>query len=344
MKGYKKKGIAIGIAILFLSAGVLAAKPIEKNATIEGKINRHNAKGDVGYEDRVHYTFALDSYGDDEYNIPIFEFNLSKEESEEMERKLADLDKKIENSTDLNEFEKYLEEKIDVLRSFGVLPKFFSLENLTQLVLPKFFSLENLTQLVYEVSISIKQNNPDPSTTQTPIFNSGLPFVGMGPGVFAYVSPLGTTTPIGLWNITYWRAVGTLYQINITVNSSGIFITSNSPFVKDRSIKINGPTWKAFWELFGENNWVNYTEMNGYGVYMIEALIGHSISYSIAWSFFPNPKPRIMMGSFYYFGGPTLPLSFTLYKTYPVPWTVVMDIGIVFSLLGQIIFPFWYEE
>jgi hypothetical protein len=329
----KKKKIAIGIAFLFLSAGVLAARPIADTETIEDQIDIHIAKEDVGHEGNVHYIFALKSDGDNKNNntLPIFEFELSKEESKEMEQKISVVDHKIENSTTQKGFEENLEEKIDILRSYGCLPS--------------FFSLENLTQLVYEISNSINQNkNSDYSTTQVPLFQSGLPYVGIGPGVFAYVSPLGTTTPFGLWNMTHWRAVGVMYQTNVTINYSGIYITSNSPLIKNRYIEINGPIWKSMWELLGEDGWVNFTEMNAYGIYMIEALIGHAISYSIAWSPFPNPKPRIMIGSFYYFGGPTIPLSFTLYKTHPVPWTTVLDIGIVFSLLGQIIFPFWYEN
>ena len=59
MNGNKKKEIAIGIAFLFFSAGVIAAKPITDTETIENQINIHIAKEDVGHEEKVHYTFAL---------------------------------------------------------------------------------------------------------------------------------------------------------------------------------------------------------------------------------------------------------------------------------------------
>lgn len=329
MKGNKKKKVAVGIVFLFLSMGILNATSLSANEqVITRTVNPSFEEEPLDSEDKVSYRFTLGQKNNG-LNPSIFEKEMSRQDSLEMEQKLTEIDQKLKNTDNKHDFVIFLNEKMNILKSYGCLPS--------------FYSLENLTQLTYEISNSINKH-AESLSNQFPRSISGFPFLGVGPGVFTYVSPLGTTTPLGLWNMTYWGAVGIMYETNVTMNYSGVYITSESPFIADRYFEINGPMWQLMWESVGEGNWIDMKMMNAYGVYMIEALIGHTTSWSIAWSSFPNPKPRLMAGSFYYFGGPTIPLSFTLYRTHPKPWTTLLDIGIVFSLLGQVIFPFWFEN
>ena len=333
MKENMKKEMAIGIVLLFLSAGIISAAPInDQKFEKEIEVLQDTEPMESDLEDKIMYSFGVkDNKVGWDSNMLISEVKLSEEESIEMEEKIKEIDNKLKQAKSQEEFLTYLKEKLNILISYGVLPS--------------FFSFENLTKLVYEISNSFNDyKNERPNPLQLPKFLSGMPYVGMGPGVFAYISPLGTTTPKGVWNITYWRAIGIMFQTNVKINHSGIFISGDSPIIKDRNIQINGPIWQSIWKAMDDNGFINYSLMSGYGMYMLEMLIGHTISASIAWSSFPMPMPKVMAGSFYYFGGPTIPLSFTVYKTYPRPWTTILDIGIVFSIMGQIIFPFWIEN
>jgi len=327
MNGSKKKKIAVGIVLLFLSTGILNATSLSANEqVITRTVNPSLEEGVLDSEDTVSYTFDFGQKNNG-LNLPISEIKMSRSDSFEMEQKLLEIDQKLENTKNHKDFENLLNEKIGILISYGCLPSFFSLENLTALT-------NEISGSIYENSISSSPEFPDSTL--------GFPYLGVGPGLFAYISPLGTTTPFGLWNLTHWGAVGIVNETNITINHSGIYIRSTSVWFEDRHIEITGPIWTALWEFIGEEKWINYMAMHGIAAYMIEALIGHTTSWSIAWSSFPHPEPRKMAGSFYYFGGPTIPISFTLYKTHPKPWTTVLDIGFIFSLIGQVIFPFWF--
>ncbi|RLF56597.1 MAG: hypothetical protein DRN27_09385 [Thermoplasmata archaeon] len=327
----RKKEIAIGITILLLGAGMISAaqKQIQDQDFNEIE-NYQNPIQESGDEEKVCYTFGL-RFNHQEIcpDIPILEVELTKEESYEMEQKLFEIDKKLEGSSNQKEFDHYLQKKLDILVEYNCLPS--------------FFSLENITGLTYEIASAFGHQGNENSVSQIPpILKKCFPFIGVGPGVFTYVSPLGSTTPFGIFNLTYWRAKGFVGQVNMTLNATGIHITGDS--IQERHYKIDGPIWQTLWGSGREEGWLNLTEMHVFAMYMIEIMVGHTISWSMACSALPSPKPKIMAGSFYYFGGPTFPISFTFYKTYPTPWTVMLDIGIIFSLLGQMVLPFWYEN
>lgn len=266
-----------------------------------------------------------------ETKLTIQEFKFVHKEIKSLHEKLSAIDDPIEA-------QKLVERILDVLRNFSILPKTFTLKNLTELV-----------EDIGEGMLSLNQINTCSATDEyddsSPLFVPGRPYLSIGPSVFAYICPLGTTKPFGLSpNGFVAEPIVGLTKINIKLNATGIYInkTGPNPFVHNSTILISAPLWKDIWGLFGEKSWVNYTEMHLIGFYYAEIIIGHSMAFGFAWPdviMGGSLKPQFIIGSFWYLGGFTFPISLTLYNTWPEPWTVLMDIGIVPSLVGSVTIP-----
>jgi len=342
------KKICGAIIFILLSAVIMG------NSVISNQLNEiynGNYKTVVDFksiDEKTNFSVVL-NIGDKnnlENSIKIVDISISNEESDSLFEELNMINDKMLASNDLDESAVLMEQALNLLYDYDMIPSALTMDNMSKLIL--------------EIGNSISNNRYNDvlinDDYETPGRVQGKPFVGIGPGVFSYVSLLGTVTPYGLWNLTTFRAVGNLSTIDIKMNKTGIYLYTDGPLLKPifdaylddgTLLTIHGPIWQSLWNFIGENQHRNYTEMHGIGVYMVHAIIGHSISYAIAASLYnlmDSTLIRPIIGSFYFFGAPTIPISITLYKTHPIPWTTVVDIGIVFSMLGQVIIPFWYPD
>lgn len=350
-----KKVLVAVVVLLFLSTAFVTAVPNVK-ITEEKNIVEKTGSGSFDEESEL-VTFAFElttanNYQSENYGgwscsnngggisrATVYEIQLTKYEADCLTDKIELLDKKLSTTDDHMERVKLVEQKLSILKDYGVLPSEFTLENLGELVME--IGEAFISPLHKKISLHSTNFEAPPSIKWIP----GRPFIGIGPTIFAYVSPLGTTYPFG-FSPAGLRAIGLPPSIiNAKLNSSGIFINcSNCYILQSQEIIIDSPFWKSIWNISGNDSWINVTEIHAAGYYHAELLIGHSVNFGFVWSLFPNPfKVRFLAGSFYYVGAPTIPISFTLYKTYPAPWTVLLDVGIIISG-SAVIIPFWFED
>jgi hypothetical protein len=336
-----QKGFVIGAVALLATMALFHPVTTSKNVADLNSGTLGEKEG--GESDEVTFTFAVRPVNqirtlsisridniDYKNSHTIYEVKLSKEEARDVNEKIKSVDAKFATVDKFDELEKIAKEKLKILRDFELLPPSFTLENLSQLT----------GEIGEEITIRHrdKANPPVATSNWTP----GYPFIGVGPSVFAYICPWGTVKPLGISpagliavNIT------PIIKINIHMNYTGIYVNSTGPIIKDRSLKIQGPMWKSIWTK--NDSWVNFTEMHLVGFYYGELIIGHTVAFGFAYPDIMNlPKVRPIKGSFWYLGIFPIPISFTLYQTWPEPWTVIIDAGIVPSLFASVIIPFWF--
>ena len=305
-KKFKKKIFGAGISLIILSTIILNT-PVEANKTTIKII--FDVGGNIRGETEIPYSSA----------VKIFE-------------RINEIDNAIKTSNNSSEIEKLFREKLKILRESNILPPEFTLENISSLA----------TEMGKGLSAESKTIGIQP----------GLPYVSMGPSVFVTLNPFGTIKPIGVSPDGFIGSkIVNITKTYIKMNISGIYVHSKGPypFIRDQEWKTDNPLWQAIWKIInnkrGNTTYTNITEMHLMGFYYAEIIIGHTVSFGFAWPGFPDyTKSRPIIGSFWYFGAFTFPISFTVYQTWPQPWTVLLDFGIVPSLFASVIIPFWIPE
>lgn len=332
-KGKIKKGLAVGILILLFGAGVVPS--IYGSSVKKNKFENNIHPGDNGIDDEEiklnSYALVLnqpnnnEGYPDSE-NI-IYEIQMTEEESIQLKEKIDAIDQKLSSVRDPDELLNLGKQKLSVLRDYNILPSEFTIDNL------------------YKLSEEIGNGLLKSSSNSSSKWVLGSPYIAPLPSVFSYICLLGTTKPYGWGDGPVASPIIKTSRINITVNYTGIFINSTGPWkiIKNQSLIITNPIWQSIWTLIG--GYAKYTEMHGAGFYFAEILVGHGVSIGFASPTYMDPQSttRKFVGSFYYMGAITFPISFTLYQTVPAPWTALLDVGIIFSLFS-VIFPFWIPE
>jgi hypothetical protein len=335
-KRMNKKLIGIVIVSLCIVASIVPniyGKMVDKNNS-GNKINAEVDRFSNGKSNLQKFALVLNipanKISTDGKNI-LYETELTEDEAVQLKSEIGLIDQKILAVKNSDELKILSEQKLTILRDYNLIPD--------------TFTIDNLNKLTEEIGNGLRLGSLD-NTSARSRWTPGFPYVGLGPTVFSYFCLWGLTKPFG------WSPLGTtatpiikLSKINSHWNYSGIFINVSGPFpiIKNQSLKIDNPMWQSLWEI-NEDGWINYTEMHAMGFYSGQLLIGHTVSIGFAFPDYLDPPTRSILGSFWYFGSPTFPISFTLYQTYPEPPTVIIDIGIVTSLAFSIILPFWFPE
>jgi len=333
-KGKIKKGLAVGILILLFGAGVVPS--IYGSSVKKNKFENNIHPGDNGIDDEEtklnSYAFVLNQPNNNEgcpdsENI-IYEIQMTEEESIQFMEKIDAINQKLSSVRDPDELLNLGKQKLSILRDYNILPSEFTIDN-----------INNLSE---EIGNGLLKSSSNFSLNRV----WGTPYIAPLPSVFSYICFLGTTKPWGYSDNGFVASpIIKLSRIHITLNYTGIFINSTGPWpiIKNQSLIITNSIWQSIWTILGGN--ANYTEMHMIGFYYAELLVGHGFSIGFAAPNYMDPQSttRKFAGSFYYMGGVTFPISFTLYQTVPTPWTALLDVGIIFSLFS-VIFPFWIPE
>lgn len=334
-----KKGFVFGAVAILLTIALFMPMSIGKNVE---NIDRHlSIMGGVQPYDTTakKYTLSLNPLHSSKEtdNYGLYDVTLTEDESKKFENELGKIDVQISKEKDFKKFEDLARQKLEILRNYSLLPKEFTIENFSDLTRQigegmRIFNSENSNEYPESGGIRI-----------------GTPFVGMGPSVFSYITLFGTVTPYGfspngLEAVPVWP----VNQTDITLNSTGIFWNGTGPMMAKGEIEIHNRMWEYLFPSDSDIH-TNFTEMHGIGMYYGHIILGHTVVLGLA---FPDVIGRMtggsllkpIIGSFYYLGMLTLPFSFTLYKTWPRPWTTIIDFGIVPSVAASIILPFWFPE
>lgn len=257
-----------------------------------------------------------------------YEVNLTESEANTLLNAVESLKKQMPNVQSPGDKLNFIEQEIGILRNAGILPTSFTIENILEIS-------EAMGKIFTDAL-----DNPQGNRSQT-TWTWGEPYVGVFCSTFAYFAPFGTTFPYGWGNKTAAIEIIHLKEITIHMNRTGIHINSTGPLIKNQSIIIDNPLWH---DLFGDD-WTNLTIDWGLGFYYWQVLIGHSVAFGVVKSVIPNPMDwRAITGPFWSVFLLSFPFSYTVYKTYPKPTTVILDVGIIEALGGSIILPFWFED
>ena len=376
-KGMKKeiikKVLVAVVVLLFLSTAFVAAVPnikiteeknmIEKTGSGSWDESQENVTFALTlnipytYEDENHEESTLNHKINEEiHGCKLYEITITGEKAKYITEQIEFLDDKILTTKDSMELMSLTEQKLDLLIGAGVLPSVFSLENFSN-------SIAKVGEIFQKNGNFSTNWNPD--FPPLPIF--GRPFIGLLPGVFGFISPLGTVSPWGftLGNLSKFPfirpgALGLLREVELHVNESGIYVSTDSlllealfkNFLEDDGLLSlpYGTFWQSIWKTISDMDGSgdahrNWTIMAGGGFYLAEILIGHSFMVGFAWSVLPNPlNLRMFLGTLYYMGSLTFPLSFTLYRTHPRPWIVTIDAGLIAHGLSCAILPVYVPD
>lgn len=344
-----KKGFVFGAVVVLVTIALFMPTSIGKNVEnidliIKENINNDKVRSileDVPPYDTTTKTYTLSLNpmcpGKETDNHCLYNVTLIEDESKKFENEIGKIDEQMSKEKDLRKYEDLTRQKLEVLRNYNILPKEFTIENFS-----------DLTRQIGE-SISILNLKGPSNSPNSMGLKIGTPFVSVGPSVFSYITGFGTVTPAG-FSPAGPRAleIWGLNETEIILNSTGIFWKGTGPILAEGKVKIQNRIWEYLFPI-NETRYVNYTEMHAMGMYYGHLLLGHTFAVGFA---FPNYVGRLtgtslikpIIGSFYYLGMVTFPLSFTIYKTWPQPWTTIIDFGIVPSLLASIILPFWFPE
>lgn len=304
--------------------------------TFEFALNLHNNRLENDNENKGSVSTSEKANN----KLSLFKTTLDKQTSNQFEKKLLKIKTDYGNDKSSANLEEYSKEALALYREYNILPDCFTYQNLSDFI-------DQIT-----TSFSIKINQRKVLTTDSGLtLNVAAPF-----SVLSYVNVFGSVKPIGLSysdDGVFFSAipvVGNLTILNITLNRTGWYIKAESipesPFFSrlleyEISWKIDGPIWSFIWKnLDDEDDYVQFKSFFGIGFYnFFHVLIGNAITLGS----FSGPQldgrlrqfklNQPFFGNFIWAGAPfTMPFSFTLYKTYPVPWTVGLEIGVIPTL------------
>ena len=329
-----KKIIGILICTLFIGTSIVPNIYGKIGDNLENRINTEMHR--VSNKESNLPSFALvinnqdDNMNPDSENI-IYESQLTEDQAVQLKKEIEAIDQKILATKNPDELKILGEQKLTILRDYNLIPD--------------TFTIDNLNKLTEEIGKGLRKAFSANSTVPNKRI-LGNPYISVGPSVFAYISLWGFTKPFGFSpNGSYGSPIIKLSKINLQFNYTGIYVNVTGPFpiLHNGYIEINNSMWKSLWANY-KDQWLNYTEYHLMTFYYGELMIGRCISFGYAFPDFYNPPSRNIVGSFFYFGSPTFPISMTLYQTWPQPPTVLLDFNIVTSLFFSVILPFWYPD
>ena len=348
----------------------------ETNSTcIENHSNFDIHENDCKENDSVIYEFVIDlknnmyvdvqnsqndytSIEDSTNKITLFNTTLGKNDAMEFEKKLSEIRKNFGNGRNPDKNKEYSEEALEVYREYSILPECFTYENISD------FIKQITTSFSIKISDKIVFNNKTPLLESSGLtLNGAILF-----SVLSYINVFGSVKPFGFsysdkgFFITALPGLRNLTILNIVINSTGWYIKAESLpdhplFLRlleyEISWKIDGPIWNFIWKnLDGDDDYIQFKSFFGIGIYnFFHGLLGNAITLGA----FSGPQidgrlgqfkmNQPFLGNFIWAGTPfTLPFSFTLYKTHPVPWTVAMEIGVVPTLGISVLTSLLYLE
>lgn len=283
---------------------------------------------------------------------------LTYEEAVEFEKQFVKLKEKFKEEKDLTRIKEYTDLALNLYHNYSILPDCFTYENITDFM--EQFTTSYCLALSKKNSIDRKtsSNLPTPdilqaNNTRRFLFNFGLPI-----NILSFFTIFGSVNPFGVYsdqldNKFYFipKAIWNLSMINVTANKTGIYLDiekiREDNFIEDLfewpiAFPFDGPLWNWLWkDALNESyrQWkMAYLVSICYPFYL---LLGNAISYGIlAGPQFDTREYIVKMkdrftGNFIYLALPwILPYGFTLYTTYPEPWTIKLDIGAVGSILA----------
>jgi hypothetical protein len=263
-----------------------------------------------------------------------YETELTVSEANHLEREFMILDNKISTTKNPEERMDLYKSKLYLLRESGILPESFTLENLSEISAA-------IGRGLYGNYNGVSNSNGEIIEDDDVKYGLDLPYMGIGTQLTT-ISPFGSTFTFGVSGEGIGGVpIGKLQILQIHTNKTGIHIIPVQGAIAglfERDIPINNPLWS---DLFGEY-WRNESLQFGMAFYLGQVLIGFSLSAGYINSIFalPPPAKRVVAGNFFSIWMASLPISITLYRMYPQPPAVWMDIGITTGLVGVFI-PGW---
>lgn len=334
----------------------------ELNSTFVDKLSIKNEQQNSN-DDTFQYEFVLNlqntklanEKGDQEVTsekeegcnkLTISSVNLEREVAIEFEKKLSKIKNAANHVSNSEKIKEYSRKALDLYMEYNILPECFTYENISDFI--------NQITTSFSIKISGKANNDDKEML---LDDSGLTLNGAAPfSVLSYCNIFGSVKPFGLSYsddgifLTALPGLRNLTILNVIINSTGWYIEAESlpehplfPRLLEYEIswKIDGPIWSFIWKnLDDEDDYIQFKTFFGIGIYnFFHGLLGNAITLGA----FSGPQidgkegqfklNQPFLGNFIWVGVPfTVPFSFTLYKTYPVPWTVGLEIGVVPTL------------
>ncbi|MDG6218186.1 MAG: hypothetical protein QCI00_01950 [Candidatus Thermoplasmatota archaeon] len=292
----------------------------------------------------------------------LYSSEIPKEDAIEFEMQLAEIQEQIKNEKKPTRIKELTEMALDLYANYNILPECFTYENVTEFMeqiftslILAFFETENGERELYqELQIPHKTAN-----NSKKIQSLNIGFIG---SLLSYFTFLGSVNPFG---ITFTDGFGfnpepivNLTFIDIKMNKTGIFVDADRLPEEDQpgrkfwerfdniSILINGPIWKFLWRGAEEDAFRNFKLAHITTFYYPFYLLwGNAISNGLFFSpHFDGTNGDMGLidtfkGNFFFLGVPwTIPISFTLYTTWPEPWTTNLEFGIIANAGISILF------
>lgn len=363
-KKFIKKFLAAGVILLFLSTVFGVATPdFDKTKTKLScqKLNHIESLSNDHLE-TVTFSFVLRSPSptanrkvlsmgqrdaDTENSVTLYEFELPIADAESLQEQVDLIDHQMKIEKNPENMKNLANQKLQLYMDYNILPMGFTYENLS------IFLEEIATSF-----LNTFQHDVDFNTTYTKQTKSsgGLTLNFAAPAsCLAYFTLAGVVTPKGVCigsDGIMFNAIPIINMsiINVTVNATGVYFSnislSDNGFGFGRLLeqvgpfKFGGPIWAKIWEKRVENDPNAHLEYRMFWALahynFIHALIGNAITLGVFAGLQLDgrdltPKlAQFYLGNFVWVGSPwTFPFSFTIYRSWPQPWTVSFDLGVV---------------
>ncbi len=355
-----KKGFVFGAVAILLTVALFTPLSAEKNIiTINNLDIEHEEAEKVKYEFvfnnprtcRSDEVISTDTVKNNQ-NAAIFSVELLKEDAVDLEKQLNEIKSQLKIEKNPQKIKELTDKALKLYVTYGVLPKCFTYVNITNFIEELSTSFTKSFVESGNKKVDLLPADSDSYKTQEDNGSSLTLNFAAPVSCLSYFSLLGTVNPFGISHLDgkifpYAIKLMNMTIINVTLNSTGIFIENESlPDIgfglgkwleNIGPILLTGKIWQSIWEKYPDYEYRQYKMFWTTALYnFIEILVGNAISSGMFTGLQLDGRDgeiklnQRFVGNFLWVGSPyTLPFSFTLYKTWPQPWTVALEIGVV---------------